>query len=64
MKIKHMKENQQDTKESWEEEFRTIFKPDMTHVEYQGSHMLYVPYEEVIHWIDKTIQKEIEKKDN
>jgi len=47
--------------EEWEKEFRQIFKPELSKNGYQGSYMLNVPYEEMVHYFGKTLQTEKEK---
>jgi len=47
--------------QEWEKEFRKIFTPSIQMKPYQGSYMLNIPYEEMVHWIDKTVKQEKEK---
>lgn len=46
---------------NWEKKFREIFKPIVgTPKGYQGSTMLYVPYEEVVHFLKHSQQQLLE----
>ncbi len=46
--------------QSISEEFRDTFKPTIgTPKGYEGSTMLYAPYEEVIHWVEYKFQSKI-----
>jgi hypothetical protein len=50
-----------DEPKEWEDEFRKIFTPTISKTRYEGCYMLNVPYEEMVHWVAKTIAKEREE---